>query len=183
MNPYTIIALIGAWCLSLAGVGYWQNNAGHVAERTAWQTSENGELRMANDRIKTLEEDARKAEQDKAVALDAISTDYERKLSDANKQRAADIAAVRAGSLRLRDPNPTGLRACGGLATEAAASAGQRDGGAAGELSTAASGFLLDLANEADDVARQLTACQRVVIEDRNTKLSAPDYPVSETSR
>lgn len=170
MNPYAIIGLLLAWILSLAGVGYWQNEAGHIAEHDTWQTSENGELRTANDRIKTLEEGARKAEQDKAKALDAISTDYERKLSDANKQRAADAAAVRAGSLRLRDPSSTGLHACGSLPTEAATGPGQRDGGAAGELSAAASGFLLDLANEADDVARQLAACQRVVIEDRETK-------------
>lgn len=167
MNPYVIIVLIVAWIASLAGVGYWQNDAGHVAERTTWQTRENIELRTANDKIKTLEEGARKTEQDKAVALAAISTDYERKLSDANKQRASDAAAVRAGTLRLRDPDPPGLRACGGVAPETSAGTGRRDGGAAGDLSAAASGFLLDLANEADDVARQLTACQRVVTEDR----------------
>ena len=191
MNPYAIIALLIAWGLSLAGVGWWQRNDGETAERSAWQGRENAELVAANGKIKTLEEGARKAEQDKAAALAAISTDYERKLSDANKQRAADAAAVRAGSLRLRDPSSPGLHACGGLATETAAGTGQRDGGAAGELSpttagvlsAAASGFLLDLVNEADDVARQLAACQRVVIEDRNTKLSGPESPVSETGR
>lgn len=167
MNPYNIIALLIAWGLSLAGVGWWQRNDGETVERSAWQARENAALIAANGKIKTLGEDARKAEQDKALALTAISTDYERKLSDANKQRAADAAAVRAGSLRLRDPSASGLRACGGFPTEAAAGTGQRDGGAAGELSAAASGFLLDLANEADDVARQLVACQRVVIEDR----------------
>lgn len=167
MNPYVIIGLIAAWIASLVGVGFWQNDAGHVAERTEWQTRENGELRTANATIKALQEQARKDEQTHAAALAAISTDYERKLSDANKQRAADAAAVRSGSLRLRDPSAPGLRACGSLPAETAAGTGQRDGGAAGELSAAASGFLLDLANESDDVARQLAACQRVVIEDR----------------
>lgn len=167
LNPYAILALLVAWGLSLAGVGWWQRSDGETVERSAWQGRDNTELVAANGKIKTLEEDARKAEQDKAAALTAISTDYERKLSDANKQRAADAAAVRAGSLRLRDPSAPGLHACGGLAAETAAGTGQRDGGAAGDLSAAASGFLLDLANEADDVARQLAACQRVVIEDR----------------
>lgn len=167
MNPYAIIALLVAWALSLLGVGAWQRHDGEVSERTTWQGRENTELRTANDKIKTLEEGARKAEQDKATALAAISTDYERKLIDAAKQRALDSAAVRTGALRLRDPNPTGLRACGSLGTEVAAGTGRRDGGATGELSEAAAGFLLDLANDADDVARQLSSCQRVVIEDR----------------
>ena len=178
MNPYAIIALLVVWIASLAGVGYWQNDAGHVAERTTWQTRENTELRDANNKITNLEEGARKAEQDKATALASISTDYERKLSDANKQRADDSAALRAGTLRLRDPSATGLRACGSVTTETAAGTGQRDGGAAGELSAApagvlsvaASGFLLDFSNDADDVARQLASCQRVVTEDRESR-------------
>ena len=167
MNPYVIIGLLVAWGASLFGVGWWQNDAGHVAERTEWQTRENGELRTANATIKALQEQARKDEQTHAAALAAVSTDYERKLSDANKQRAADAAALRAGTLRLRDPNPPGLRACGGLAAQVGASTGRRDGPEGGELSEAAAGFLLELASDADDVARQLAACQRVVIEDR----------------
>lgn len=180
LNPYAILALLVAWGLSLAGVGWWQRSDGETVERSAWQSRENAELIAANGKVKTLEEDARKAEQDKAAALSAISTDYERKLSDANKQRAADAAAVRSGSIRLRDPSAPGLHTCGGLATETAAGTSQRDGGTAGELSAESAGFLLDLANEADDVARQLGACQRVVIEDRNAKLSGSDLPVSE---
>lgn len=170
MNPYLIIGLLIAWGASLFGVGYWQNDAGHVAERTTWQTRENTELRDVNAKIKTLEEGNRKAEQEHATALASVSTDYERKLSDANKQRAADVAAVRAGNLRLRDPSATGLRACGSLGVEVGASPGRRDGGTAGELSAEASGFLLDLASDADDVTRQLTACQAVVVKDRELR-------------
>lgn len=170
INPYAIIALLVAWGLSLAGVGMWQHRAGVVAERTTWQTRENAEIRAAGQKIKALEEDARQTEQDKAAALASISTDYERKLSDANKQRAADAAAVLSGSIRLRDPSSPSLRSCGSFPAETAAGTGQRNDGAAGELSAAASGFLLDLANEADDVARQLATCQRVVIEDRRAK-------------
>lgn len=170
MNPYLIIGLLIAWGASLFGVGYWQNDAGHVSERTTWQTRENTELRDVNAKIKTLEEGNRKAEQQHATALASVSTDYERKLSDANKQRAADVAAVRAGNLRLRDPSATGLRACGSLGVEVGASPGRRDGGTAGELSAEASGFLLDLASDADDVTRQLTACQAVVVKDRELR-------------
>ena len=166
-NPYLIIGLLVAWGLSLVGVGAWQNNAGQVAERAAWQTRENEQLRTTNASIKAMEEAARAAEQRHALALDTISTDYERKLSDANQQRAADAAAVRAGTLRLRDPNPPGLRACGGAVPPAGARPGGRDGAAPGELSGEAAGFLLDLAATADDTARQLAACQQVIVADR----------------
>jgi prophage endopeptidase len=167
MNPYLIIGLMAAWIASLVGVGYWQNEAGHVAERTKWQTRENNELREANAKILRLEEDARKAERDHGAVLAAISTHYEKELGDANKRREADHAAVRAGTLRLRDPNTAGLRACGSVMPETSPRAGGRDGRAPGELSGAAAEFLLDLAHDADNVARQLAACQGVVTADR----------------
>lgn len=170
MNPYAIIGLLVAWIASLVGVGYWQNEAGHVAERADWQARENGELRMSNATIKALHEKARQSEHDHAAALSAVSFDYERKLGDANKQRAADAAALRAGTLRLRDPNPTGLSACGSLGAKIGTSPGERDGAQGGELSDAAAGFLLDLASDADDVARQLAACQEVVVKDRELR-------------
>lgn len=166
-NPWTLLALVLAWGASLAGVGWWQRHDGAAAERAVWLLRDNEAARAAGQRIKALEEGVRRAEQAHAQALAAISTDYERKLNDANKQRAADAAAVRAGTLRLRDPDAPGLRACGGVAPAIAAAAGRGDGGAAGELSSAAVGFLLDFANDADDTARQLQACQRVVSEDR----------------
>ncbi len=168
MNPYLIIGLLIAWAASLGGVGWWQNEAGHVAERTTWQGKESTELRLANTKVLALEEAARKTEQDHAASLAEIATDYERKLSDANKQRADDVAAVRAGTLRLRDPNPPGQRACGDPTGAVAAGPGQCDGGAPGELSGDLAEFLVTEADRADGVARQLTACQRVVMEDRD---------------
>lgn len=164
MKGYVIAAI---WVVSLVVVGWWQNDSGRVAERTAWQTRENDELRTTNAKIKALEESARNAEQANAMALAAISTDYERKLSDANKQRTVDAAAVRSGSLRLRDPGSLGLRACGSLSAEASAGAGKRDGGAPGELSGLLAEFLISEANRADEVAIQLRACQAVVVSDR----------------
>lgn len=166
-NPWLILALLLAWLASLAGVGVWQRHDGEAAERAAWIQRYNAQLTAANAQIKSLEEGARQAEQAHAQALSVLSTDYERKLSDANKQRALDHAAATAGTLRLRDPAAPGLRACGGIAPQIAAGAGGGDGRAPGELSPAAVGFLLDFANDADDIARQLAACQQVVSEDR----------------
>lgn len=170
MKPYAIIALLAAWVASLFGVGAWQRHDGKVVERTAWEKRENEKLRKANDKIIELEEGNRKAEQAHAAALAGVSTDYERKLSDAKKQRADDAAAVRSGNLRLRDPGTTGLRACGSIGIEIGSGTGERNGTQGSELSAEATGFLLDLAADADDVARQLSACQAVVLKDRELR-------------
>jgi cation transport regulator ChaB len=170
VNPYLIIGLLIGWLASLAGVGWWQNKAGHVAERTVWQARENAELRTANDKIKAMQDSARRDEQAHALALNAVSTNYEKELSDASKLRAADIAAIRAGTLRLRDQYPASIYSLGNRSAETGPGPGGRDGPQGAELPAATSEFLLALASDADDVTRQLTACQQVIIEDRKTQ-------------
>ncbi len=167
MNPYLIIGLLIGWLASLAGVGSWQNAAGHTAERTAWQTRENAELRTANAKIITLQASARRIEQAHSMALSEISTTYEKELHHANKQRSADLAAVRAGTLRLRYSNPASINTTGDHSTETASATGGCDGPEGAELPAAITADLLALAADADDITRQLTACQRVILEDR----------------
>lgn len=167
MNPYIIIGLLVAWVISLAGVGTWQNTAGHVAERTTWQTRENDQLRTANALIKTLEEGARHTEQANAKALAAISTDYQGRLSNATKQIAADRAAVRNGTLRLRDPGTSGICANTSNVPGLAASTSGRVDYQGGGLSTDLAEFLVAEATRADSVVDQLIACQQVVRADR----------------
>lgn len=167
MNPYAILAACLAWAGTLAAVGGWQHHAGRTTERAEWQDREIGELRTANQKILDITTAARRAEHENAAALAAVATDYERKLDAAKDRHARDIAAVRSGALRLRDPHSAGLPACGSAAAPVGTGAGGRDGPAPGELSEAAAGFLLQLTDDADAVAEQLAACQRVVIEDR----------------
>lgn len=167
MNPYLIIGLLIGWLASLSGVGWWQNAAGHVAERSTWQTRENAELRTANDKIRSMQESARRSEQAHAAALAGVSTNYQKELSNANKQRAADIAAVRAGTLRLRVQYPASIHALGDRPAETGPGTGGCDAPKGAELPESIVADLLGLAADADDITRQLTACQRVIIEDR----------------
>lgn len=165
MTRYFLVGLV--WLASLVAVGYWQRSDGRTVERSAWQDRENTELRLANNKIIVLEEENRKREALHAASMSDISTTYERRLSDANKQRAEDRAAVRAGGLRLFDGAAPDLRACGSFPGEVSPAASLRDGGKGAELSGAAAEFLLDLVNEADAVVRQLSACQEVIKVDR----------------
>lgn len=51
MKEYLYLAIAVVWAASLGVVGWWQNDAGHVAERDAWMKRENKELRDANAEI------------------------------------------------------------------------------------------------------------------------------------
>lgn len=174
MNPYVIIGLIIAWGASLFGVGHWQNAEGHTEERVAWQAKDNQELAQANAKILTLEAAARDTEHRHAAEIDSVATTYEKEKANALAKKDSVIADLRSGALRLRDPYSLAFKASGGPTGAAPASSGQRDGGAGGELSVSTSEFLIGLASDADEVVKQLQACQAVVRSDRDLKGPAP---------
>ena len=159
--PWRALAIV--LLCAASGVIGWLDGAQHAGVEAL--AHERDAAQAVAERVQALQLQARAAEQRYALALADISTDYQRRLNDATQQRAADRAALRAGALRLRDPG--GAADCRGAAAEAGAGSAGRDGRAPGDLSPAAAGFLLELASDADDVARQLAACQRVVEADR----------------
>ena len=169
-NPWLILGVVLVWLASLVGVGTWQRSDGATTERAKWVERENAELVAANAKIIELNAAARAQEARHAASLAVISTGHQQEIKNAQAQAIADRAAVRAGGLRLYDVAAPGLRACGSLPSPPGATAGGRDGRAAGELSGEATQFLFDLANDADAVARQLAACQRVVRADREVR-------------
>lgn len=166
-QPYRILAGVLLWLASLFAVGVWQHHAGAVGERVTWQAKEVTEQATAAAQFKALSDAARAAEQKHAADMAALAADYERKLTDANKQRAADLAAVRTGALRLRDKSGTCVPADSNPATETSAGPGSGNGASGCELSEPITESLFDLANDADDTARQLSACQEVIKKDR----------------
>lgn len=172
--PYRILAIVSLWLASLVAVGWWQRGDGATTTQAKWQARELAQQARATNAIRAMQDAARLAEQKSAAALAAVATDYERKLTDANKQRSADLAAVRTGALRLRDPGSP-VSACAGSAAKTGTATGIGNGGPPGKLQEAdvgllsgqASEFLIDFAADADQVADQLAACQRVVMKDR----------------
>lgn len=158
MNARLILAIL--WAVSLVAVGWWQRSDGRTVERTAWESRENKQLRLANDRIITLNAKYRNLERQSAVDMARVSADYQKELQHVQAQRDRARADLRAGKLRLRDPGARPTAACGDPAPDASTSPERRDGAAQGELSGEASRFLLDLTSEADAVVVQLTAAQ-----------------------
>ncbi len=167
INPWVIVALGIAWLASLAGVGWWQRHDGAAAEKVVWQERTNTELASANAEILRLENQARAQEAKHAAVMATISKRNLEEKQRVETQHQADVAAVRAGTLVLRDPGAATGEACAGAASPPGTAAGGRDGGAGGQLSGAAAEFLLTEASRADVVARQLAAAQAVIVEDR----------------
>jgi hypothetical protein len=154
------------WVLSMIAAGVWQRHDGAMAERLKWQERETQAAQTAALEIDRLQTAARQAEHEHGLEMAAIGMDYERRLRDVEKRKAADRAAVSAGALRLYD-RPPGLRADACGVSSFGSSPGRGDGRTPSELSGAAAGFLLDLANDADAVAGQLAECQAVIRADR----------------
>jgi hypothetical protein len=164
-NPWILLGLGIAWLASLVAVGAWQRDDGATHERDAWQARELRQVIAAADKHREIAARYRAAERAHAVALAAASADYQRRLSHVDSIRRADAAALRAGTLVLRDPDAPGLRAGRGCLPAASPAPGGSDGAEAGRLSPAAAGFLLGLAADADQVAEQLAGCQAAIAE------------------
>ena len=173
-NPYVILAVLLTWAGSLVGVGYWQRHDGEIAERVTWQAKLETQMQQANSALEAAQSAARKAEQEHAQQLADISANYQQELQDASKQHAVDVAAIRAGTLRLRDPG-SHPHACESGVSQTSSPAGGRDdqansglpGPDAGVLSDSAAGFIVGEADRADRLAKQLSACQAVINADR----------------
>lgn len=166
MNPWLIVGLGLVWLASLWGVGSWQRGEGRTTERLAWQERENKALAEANVEIKRLTDEARATEHRRVDEMTTLAVNYDKGFRDAEDRRRRDVDAARAGALVLRIPSS----ACGAGAGEArppGAAAAGGDGSEGIELPRPIAADLLDLANDADQVADQLRACQAIVTNDR----------------
>lgn len=164
---YRLLAFGLAWLASLVAVGIWQRHDGATATEAAWQTREASEQTKTAARIQKLQQSARQQEARHAQALMAISAAYQKELTDAEARRKRDIASIRAGTLRLRDPYAPAQPDCGSPPGQTPPAAGGRDGAQGAGLSEEAAEFLYELAGDADNITRQLTACQGVILQDR----------------
>lgn len=166
-NPWVLLGIVLAWGASLAGVGYWQNSTGHISERVVWQQRALTEQAAADTKYKALETRYRLTEQDSARTLAATSAAYQKDLQNAKIKNDAVVAGIRAGAVRLRDPGTRPVCTGGSAPDSATPGAVGHNGPTTGELSHELAEFLTSEAGRADDIVRQLTACQAVILDDR----------------
>ncbi|MDE1714956.1 lysis system i-spanin subunit Rz (plasmid) [Chromobacterium amazonense] len=111
-------------------------------------------------RVAMTTQRARAAEHAAAANDAAASAQYQKGLEDGKKELDGAIARLRA-ALRLRDQQLTAARA--GNLPATASGAGRCDGEAGADFLAAHGEDALRLAAEADDVVRQLSACQVIL--------------------
>ena len=142
---------------------------GKAQTESAYKDRDNKALQAALAKVAELQAEVQAREQAHEKALDQIRNKQRKEAADAKRQHEADLAAVRAGTLRLRDPGRATSTAQCDRGPEAAAggTAGGGDGETAGGLSRAAAEFLLQLVHDADRNTRQLTDAQQVIEEQR----------------
>lgn len=158
-NPWLILGVAATWAASLVGVGMWQNNVGHTAEKAAWQGQQISELKVANAEIVRLNNEARTRELQSAHDMDNLGRQYEQKLADSEARRKHDVDAARAGALRLQFRGTCGA-ASEGAGSQTGASSGVGHGETTIELPREITADLYALADDADQVVRQLDSCQ-----------------------
>lgn len=144
---------------------------GVLETKAEYVNRDNAQLKEAIAAQAAAEKRANAAEAKAAAAQTLATTNYQKGVKDANDKTAARLAAVGAGTLRLRDPagKTTNCAALGDSTgkTQTASPAPGGDGQTGSELSGAASQFLLNLTGEADQIARQLALAQDVIASDR----------------
>ena len=172
MPTIYIYAIVAAVIASATGAAiaytYHKGHASGKAEVVAEVTKrDNVQLAKVATEVQRLQEAARADEQRHAEELAAISADYEKDLQNANATKTADVAAARSGRLVLRVPAKCPPADRGSEGSQVAAAPGGRDGGVGSELPREVVEALFTMADDADQVVRQLAACQRVVHADR----------------
>lgn len=165
MNPWIILAIVLFWLASLLGAEQYGNHARGTKDDLKYQKRDNKTLSDANAKILelTTKYDAEHAAHEQAIAAADAKLFKERK--DAQDITNQLISAARDGRLQFIDTASTDS---GGSKTEAIAnSPGGSNAAQGSKLSGTSVAFLLNLTGEADDTARQLTACQAIVVDDR----------------
>lgn len=179
---YELLVRFGMWAvliLGAAGAIWWGAATIHDniyedgvnAERVIWQQREAKEATERNNKILEIQNKLRKAEREHAERIVEIDQKYTQEAENAEKQKALDIAAARAGSLKLRWTSESEGRGDGGGATgdiaRATAICNDQKGG---ELPAEITANLYALVDDADRNTKQLGACQAIVESDRAKK-------------
>lgn len=173
-NPWVILGILAASIAALGGTYFYGVGVGKDKVEAVWQAREakiNADTAVA---IQAANAKTLAAERAGAKALASVSAGYQAKLKGVQIEKDRIIANLRAGTIRLRDPNAA-APVCRDPVPATGASASGHPSSPETELPVEPVGvlpgrtseFLVSEASRADKVVEQLTACQAVVAGDR----------------
>lgn len=165
-GTYAKLAIAAAFILALGVVVYKADKNGYDRATGEFSAQRLQEANEANAAISAIQTSYRDKERKWAEASAKADKDYQKRIADRETQHLADLAAIDARTIILRDPGNS-AQACGDSASKTATSTGSGNGNQGSQFSPEATRFLLSEASRADAVVEQLTACQAIIIEDR----------------
>lgn len=173
MIPTPQLLMAGVIALGIASVGsyfYGRSDGRELAEREHLEAN-NKALKAAQAEAAKLRSEKAEMETAHAKRLLLIDESYLKEKQDADAQKARDIAAARAGVIRLRDPGGRCVPAAkpAGDVPPPDAGTGRAEAAGSTELSAEAAEFLLSESNRADALvakfnrtAQALIACEEL---------------------
>lgn len=170
-NPWVIVAallMLAAAGSGGAALGWKLRDADAQKDRVTWEKTRKEEAVQAAAAIDRAQRAARATEQRAALDAATDAAHYQRVIDDAHAQRDRDVAAARAGAVRLRIAGGCGtVQADGGGSAAPPAPRSGDHGPTDAEFPRETAAALLGLGDDADDVARQLAAAQQRLLFDQ----------------
>ena len=171
LGRWVVIAALVAMALFTGAI--YERNVQHQKDLADFDKERQAQTMANLKAVGLLDAKYRKKEQDDKVEKEKIGADYEKKLADKDAQRARDVASARAGSLRLSIPSNC-PHADGSSPAQTSGLASSGDDPTRTYLPQQVTSDLFALADDADAVVAQLTACQAVIVSDRQPTKGSP---------
>jgi hypothetical protein len=169
------VAVLGGLVVAVLGLQWYLDTrdkrnqvVGEQRERQKWQAREISELAAANATILKLQAEVDALEKRLIKEVAYLETKHRREMRNAQKKKDRDVAAARAGALRLRVPvagcSAPGESAGGRADGERPAAASGSDGTRTAQVSGEVTAVVVGIAHDADRLARKVTRLQDLVL-------------------
>jgi prophage endopeptidase len=169
-KPYLILGLVVVLAASHLGALMFGRNMANNAAKARLQKETQAKLvqmqTLMTENLR-LSNEVRAKEAEHAEKLASFSQTYQEQLQNVRMEKDKFVAGVRAGTIRLRIPQPARPSSNNPALDQVNAGAGRCDASAESELPRDVAEFLYSEASRADAIVNQLQACQAIVIEDR----------------
>lgn len=162
---YLVAALV--FMVAVAGAGIKGYSLGGDSVRSAYAERDLKAAAENAAKFQAISGEYRAKEQAAATASAAVSKAYQKRISAYETRRLADLAAVDARTIVLRDTNSAGCAPGRDTAPPLGADTAGHSSPQGSDLSRQAATFLLGLAAEADRNTAQLGACQDLLESER----------------
>lgn len=166
-KPYLILGIIVILATSHFGALMFGRNIANNAAKARLQKETEAKLvqmqSLMTENLR-LSNEVRAKESAHASKLASVSKTYQEELQNVRFEKDKFMASVRAGTIKLHIPKSASSYTTLGQVN---VTASRCDASTESELPRDVTEFLYSEASRADEIVKQLTACQSVVLEDR----------------